>query len=441
MKVPNMFEQGSKEEGARVMRKLSSPMKRLLFIGLGSAMVFAMGGVGTASADGGPHSIPMAAAGQTGVIIANMGADQCANCHRAHTAKTDTLTMLAQPAICLNCHDGSGSTLDVVDGIQTTVAGTGLRGGGFTQARIGTSSATKDMGALVGTRIATSNRLIPVLSAGAEVTSTHQIDGTTSGTIWGNGTTGIGQTAVTLECGSCHDPHGNGNYRILKPSPTGQQYIVTPAVIANPLASPPVVGVPAVMSAATNVNIPDQVTKNYTVISARSTALVAAGQATGATAAAIKLGAAAANGNYWDVQADTTPLTHGPIGVGAGTNTSVGAGATVATDGYLGNISAWCTTCHTRYLSTSASATTGDAVYTYKHRSDEGVLDKPNCIQCHVSHGSNALMQGAAAGVTNPDGTAAATYLKAGPSSNITSGDSRLLRVDNRGVCLACHNM
>jgi predicted CXXCH cytochrome family protein len=391
-------------------------MKKLLFIGLGSALMVTLGGVGSASADAGPHSIPMAAAGQTGVIVANMGADQCANCHRAHTAKTDTLTMLAQPAICLNCHNGLGSTLNVVNGVQTG-SGAGLRGGGFTKAVIGTGLAQKDMGLLVGTRIATSNRLIPALAIPQAVTSTHQIDGTTGGTIWGNGTTGIGQTAVTLECGSCHDPHGNGNYRILKPSPTGQQYVVTAAVKVGDIVNgvPATVAVPAVMSAATNVNIPDQTTKNYTVVTTRSAAL----------AATIP---AATLGNYWDVQADSTPLTHGPIGIGAGTNTSVGAGTTVATDGYLGNISAWCTTCHTRYLSTSASATTGDAVYTYKHRSDEGLSDKPNCIQCHVSHGSNAVMSGAAAAVTSPDGV-------------VVGADSRLLRVDNRGVCLECHNM
>jgi predicted CXXCH cytochrome family protein len=390
------------------MRIGSRAMKKLLFIGIGSALMVTMGGVGSASANNGPHSIPMAAAGATGVIVANMGADQCANCHRAHTAKTNTLTMLAQPAICLNCHDGSGSTLDVTNGIQTGTGGAGLRGGGFTNARIGSGLATKDMGLLVGTRIATSNRTIPQLAVGAPVTSTHQIDGKTSGTMWGNGTTGIGQSAVTLECGSCHDPHGNGNYRILKPSPTGQQYIVTPAVpavIASlPGVLPVVVGVaaiPAVMSTATNVNIPDQPVKNYTVQTARYPL-----------------------GNYWDVQADGTPL----INATTKTDTTVGAGTTVATDGFLGNISAWCTTCHTRYLSNSAGDTTNDTVFTYKHRSNEGLSDKPNCIQCHVSHGSNAVMSGAAAAVNNPNGDA-------------VGADSRLLRVDNRGVCLECHNM
>jgi predicted CXXCH cytochrome family protein len=394
------------------MRIGSRAMKKLLFIGIGSALVITMGGVGSASADNGPHSIPMAKAGATGVIIANMGADLCANCHRAHTAKTNTLTMLAQPAICLNCHDSLGGALDVTSGTQAGVGA--LRGGGFTTARIGSGSASKAMGLAdpATGRIATSAQTIPALASGTPVTSSHQIDGTTSGTMWGNGTTGIGQSAVTLECGSCHDPHGNGNYRILKPSPTGQQYVVTaaiPAVMDNTTTPPTVVtkAVPAVMSVATNVNIPDQPVKAYTTT------------------------------NYWDVQALGTPLVNATTGL----NTSVGSATAAATDGFLGNISAWCTTCHTRYLSTSAGTTptAGETVYTYKHRSDEGLSNKPNCIQCHVSHGSNAAMTAAAAVVAQPDGSV--TGLKGSGTVIQTAGDSRLLRVDNRGTCLMCHNM
>ena len=426
------------------MRKVSSPMKRILFIGLGSAMMFAMGGVGSASANGGPHSIPMKGLNTAGIIVTNMGAEQCANCHRAHTAKTGTLTLQAQPAICLNCHGsgGTGSTLNVSDGTQKAVGG--LRGGGFDNAVIGTAGAREDTLGSGPYGPVLVNKLIPALTTGQPVTSRHQIDGTTAGTMWGNGTTGVGQGAVTLECGSCHDPHGNGNYRILKASPTGQQYVVTPAVnVGDPVAGGGTapVAISALMSTATTVNIPDQVLKNYTVVTTRSLALVAAGQATGATPGAIALGIAAANGNYWDVQADTTPLVNATTGL----DTSYGAAATsyrgaqAATDGYLGNISAWCTTCHTRYLSGGASSTTGDPTYTYKHRSDEGLSDKPNCIQCHVSHGSNAAMKDAAADVRQPDRSA--TGLVGSGTVLQTAGDSRLLRIDNRGVCVECHSV
>ena len=96
--------------------------------------------------------------------------------------------------------------------------------------------------------------------------------------------------------------------------------------------------------------------------------------------------------------------------------------------GFIANISAWCATCHTRYLASAESATTdsGDAVYAYRHRSDQTSQGSASCIQCHVSHGSNASMGTYSAGVSNPDGTSA-------------GADSRLLRIDNRGVCQMCH--
>src|SRR5665811_1320561 len=83
---------------------------------------------------------------------------------------------------------------------------------------------------------------IPV-GASEATTSKHQIDGAT-GTMWGNGAISAsiadtGKASVTLECGSCHDPHGNGNYRILKPIPNDS-------------------------GSAVAVNIPDAGTKVYT---------------------------------------------------------------------------------------------------------------------------------------------------------------------------------
>src|ERR1035437_851496 len=125
------------------MRKGIRPMKRLLFLGVGSALLFTMGGMGSAQADNGPHSIVMGPNGAT-TAVSTEGAGQCANCHRAHTAQTSTLTLQAQPALCLNCHAGLGSQLDVVDGV--TPNGAALRGGGFTTAAINSGpGATKTL--------------------------------------------------------------------------------------------------------------------------------------------------------------------------------------------------------------------------------------------------------------------------------------------------------
>jgi len=378
-------------------------MKRLLLLGVGSALMFTMGGVGPAQADNGPHRSSAAAAGSTGNLLSTPGT-RCAGCHRAHTAKAEYLLKQAQPGLCYTCHAaGAGASTDVANGVEDGT-GLALRGGGFNTAAIGSGLATKDMGALdpVTGRIATLNQQIPALALPAASTSKHQIDGVTSGTAWGNGATGSGiGKSLTLECGSCHDPHGNGNYRILRPIPVDSGYAsheikaAIPAVIANPLAVPPVVGVaavPAVMSPATGIKIPDAVGKTYTTA------------------------------NYWlsgdtNVPVDTTATLTGTAGVGQ--------------DGYINNVANWCTTCHTRYLAASKSYKTdsGDAIYMYKHRSDANYkAGAANCITCHVSHGSNATMVGNAIGV-NPGDTA------------VVGADSRLLRVNNRGTCNMCHNV
>ena len=105
----------------------------------------------------------------------------------------------------------------------------------------------------------------------------------------------------------------------------------------------------------------------------------------------------------------------------------------VNTAGYITNVSAWCSTCHTRYLAGSGSSSTDstDAIFRYRHTSNAANEGGPSCIKCHVSHGSNAAMSGtasAAAGLVNPGTT----------TNTITS--SKLLRIDNRGVCQQCHN-
>ena len=390
-------------------------MKRLLFLGLGSALVFTMGGIGTAQADNGPH-MSSASLGSATVTISQAGAGKCASCHRAHTAKAGFLLLQAQPALCYTCHDGSSASTAVDTGLNAA-NGLALRGGGFSDAAIGSGLATKDLGVAdpVTGRIATTNQLIPALAVAATTTSKHLIDGTSPGTAWGNGpisATANAGKSLTLECGSCHDPHGNGNFRILKPMPTDSQYTLVPAVADDPTT--PLVN--ESLSPATNINIPDAATKTYTTA------------------------------NYWLAGDSTVPVnTAAQITAG---NTAFRGTAGVGADGYIQNVSAWCTTCHTRYLAASGSYKTAnagydpvtganlltgatDATFMYRHRSDANTkAGAANCITCHVSHGSNAKMAGAAALVTNPDGT-----------TTTIAADSRLLRVDNRGACLMCHNV
>ncbi len=192
--------------------------------GLAVALLAVLGsGGGTASADGGPH-------------VASVGdatPDKCAGCHRIHTGQTDKLLKAAGTiqGFCYTCHGngGPGSDLAVQEGTyygETTpgvypgpippntakppATDVGLRAGGFEHARINTTDSTNS----------SDNPGAVTIGVGAiqDTKSYHAIDGTLGGTLWGNGAPGTGKGPdYTLECTSCHDPHGNGNYRILRP--------------------------------------------------------------------------------------------------------------------------------------------------------------------------------------------------------------------------------
>ena len=292
----------------------------------------------SAVADNGPHK-----AG-SGAIT-----DSCAGCHRVHTAKaTNLLNEETQLALCYTCHgaSGAGSNLDVEGGVaygsSSGSEGGALRGGGFKYALIDSSHPTGQTDSLIN-----ANGKIPARDSGKEVNSTHSIN-SSSQTAWANGRISAFPDygkSIKLSCGSCHDPHGNGNYRILRPIPSGS-------------------------GVTSGVKIEDASTKDYTTK------------------------------NYWK------------------------AGDSFAPD-FITDIGSWCSTCHTRSFSESGSTDSGDAIFAYRHRSDGTSKGSPNCIQCHVAHGSNASISESTP-VDWPDGETAGT-------------DSMLLRVNNYGVCQMCH--
>ncbi len=159
----------------------------------------------TALADNGPHG------GYTSLT------DACAGCHRAHTAAAARLLIDTPIALCFTCHDSAstGADTNVTDGIYLERDGNpefpvegmvnrGLKAGGFQNALIDT------------------DRVITTVAVITPTTSGHLYDAST-GTVWGNGAIGSGPGALnfSLSCVSCHDPHGGGNYRILRPIPTG----------------------------------------------------------------------------------------------------------------------------------------------------------------------------------------------------------------------------
>ena len=425
-------------------------MKRLAFLVAGTAAALVVG-ASPAYADNinSPHQKSSAAAGETATTWG--GVARCAGCHRAHTAQGAYLLKTDQQSLCATCHAGTGSALDVVDGVSTS-GGAALRGGGFAKSAISADSPT----ALyyyntVRNAVSLQEGKIPTLTTPVTTTSKHGIGATGA---WGYTLNGAGSMALSspLECGSCHDPHGNGNYRLLNTVPGGvsnASMTITSVVVAGNVATVTTavehyLGVGNTvtitgMGAPFDGTFPVLATPAYTTFTYAVTA--ADGAATVPTAAAAKnagqavLDAPSASArvytttDYWKVNDETTP------DITVGTTTNVKA--------FIGSIAAWCTQCHTRYQ-TGRNQTyknaTSDPVFTYRHRGNRvtnsnvvnGVaypnqVNAANCIQCHVAHGSNATAVPASMGVMYPGSTTA-------------TEDSSLLRINNRGVCQMCHN-
>jgi predicted CXXCH cytochrome family protein len=368
-------------------------------------------------ADGGPHVAALNSGAST------LTADTCAGCHRAHTAQGPLLlTAASDDALCLTCHGaaGTGATTDVMTGVQYSIGTPGtlrggsvlgaLRGGGFDQARIASGAPARVLQA------GSPSRQWAKVGVGApqDVTSAHlnlpENALTAPAVAWGNGANlaGVGPT-VALGCTSCHNPHGNGQYRILNPVPSLTASTGTFSPIAAPGAL--VTDSPVVNAATGNAD-----TKNYTVIQVPGPQylLYASQVASGLYPAT--------SGDYWHVRVpwnSSTASNDAPNGV------PVNAGAAVAFDT---QITAWCSACHTRYNSVTAEQPSGDNLYMYRHQT----VSNQACTTCHVAHGSNALMTGQFSGAfPYPGGT---------PSVPTLSPSSRLLKVDNRGTCQLCHD-
>jgi cytochrome c553 len=285
-------------------------------------------------------------------------------------------------SLCRTCHGTgtTGSVLNVFDGTNDADGG-GLRSGGFENARIRTDDPSLPTpGATPATTLT-----IGVLDAPGEITrSSHSVDGSPQ-TIWGNGAiTGAsnpGMAGYDLECGSCHDPHGNGNYRILRSIPSGS-------------AAP-----------TPGYAIPDTYPKSQ---------------------------ASYSTSNYFNM-------------------TFTGS---ASSDNILKDTSAWCSQCHTRYLASRRAPTgpadqsrvdSGDPIFKFRHTSSgvsysstTGAASNVTraCITCHAAHGSNATAGDYSGSVPLPGVTPAAP-----PPAGTNTADSRLLKMNTRGMCQKCHNL
>jgi predicted CXXCH cytochrome family protein len=325
----------------------------------------------TALADGGPH-----------VVSLNNGTNPmggtCGACHRAHTASGPNLINAASDtALCMTCHGpaGMGATTDVSDGVLNGTS-QGLRGGGFSYALMDSSW--------------TSTVANPAVSR--PTTSAHQIDGVTDVTMWGNGALGTPNagTTVTLECTSCHNPHGNGNYRILKP-------------------------IPEQSGATGGINVADGQGLSYTVFKTNNRYF---GDSYTGWPWTYSM-------TQWCAQCHTRYDADNTSADGLGGPGHTDSGDAIYKFRHMTRFENWlnCQVCHTGANGTGRAP---DPLGV----GSSGFSHEPVCLSCHVAHGTAATMNISAGSVPWPNGS-----LTPGGNSR-----SALLRLDNRGVCQGCHD-
>ena len=428
----------------------------------------------TALADNGPHG-----------NFAGNSTDACAGCHRAHTAQSADGNLLKandEETLCYSCHDGTGAYTDVKDGTYGNGAqgdnGGPLFGGGYNHTVMNNTWTGKGY---YDTTLSLSQH---------SVISAHKV-GSSGLTVYGGGDNGSGTGTAfsgTLECTSCHSPHGaaggsaEATYRILRYNPTGSNgfgvtgstlFSVNSTILAAGTGG---ITVQPVTGSTGGATVNDtKLTANggfmtgtqdhwYTINSDASMDITLAalskpyGAAAGTKWQPISMGlgdyAPYGRGDAYRRPAVTSnsvslsctfnvgtvyptlnpPTTNNncPIGKESDGTTSIPSAQLFNNYPQRYGMSYFCSTCHDRYLADSASrsASGGDATFKFRHLSgsiDAGTgLPNVTCVDCHVAHGTSATETALSGGVT--------LATNADPTQA-----SALLRLNNREMCARCH--
>jgi len=370
-----------------------------------------------AAANAGPHG---------GFTLATSA---CAGCHRAHTAIGPMqLVESSTYELCTTCHAGSVST-DVLHG-RLNGAGM-LNGGGFESVNgtpVTSAHSVKGLGGGSGIGIAWGSRNgdgTPVADVGA--------------------TPGSRGVSGTLECTSCHNPHGSTNYRILNDAGTesnkwvasdpdlllwvNYQVIATRDDAPNYGFVTDLSNCPAIPSTGTT---PTPTAGPGTKCMARYTSGVYSGsgktavpdftKGMSAFCATCHKGYMTGSSAYAWNSLGTPVLATPPA---AGTATWVAGypvfypGTQDAQDGH-GNVERFRHSVDRTKGSAPKQPLRFAALGTDPNPSGSLSYQAMGCLTCHFAHGSAAAATGEAAGVA-------------------PTNDSALLFYDNRGVCISCH--
>ena len=423
--------------------------KAILILAVISALlVLMLAFASVVSADNGPH-------GNFGAKNSSSQTDSCAGCHRAHTGTAENLLRWGptQYDFCKTCHGpvGQGAVTNVVDGELQGV------GGGTVSNLYGNSTQDWSWGAANGDPLnggGFESMMLFNYGSGSytvktwsSVTSKHLVDGTPGApqtvTAWGGGFTGPG-IAGTLECSSCHDPHGSPNYRILNQgyghgavASWTQEAGIWGAYYNKTTGQEPVVGSNEVNPGAHDYSAKLNVRYDYGISDfcgachQQYLLTAAKNETTGASPDAINAPYDAGDGNV------TTRYRH-PISskgyYASGTRQWVTTGGPYIADNEWINVYPLGANPAAKIYSGSANALRRVVTWTFggSKTSTNYVVSQiganatnyngtgVTCLTCHYAHGSAAQATGWASNVA-------------------PTNDSALLFLDNRGVCQSCH--
>lgn len=369
--------------------------------------------------------------------------DACAGCHRAHTSvssitwtdksgatNTEHSSLLVSNAtqiyeFCYACHgnDVQGAETNVEGGVyKGTLYGDqneDLNGGFF--------GDTNHMGA-----VKTSDHIISGgWGAYGGGQAGDELVGAT-GDIIGQ-QLGAGNT-ITMTCASCHDPHGSSNYRLLADRVNGNTRggygvgdVPEPWVISNEAGYPAGGWQKHEMGAAqVAAYTPDYTTERYAKAPGGDVNKGMSGWCAGCHNTYMQTGTPHGAeslydaGDGWGLGSRHRHPMNIDLSTGYGANRQLAAELTPVDQIPL--------------PLAHDNAGTGDGDITPTQS------DWIDCMTCHVAHGSSAIMTGYAnvADATNIEADSGA--LKNGSGGVQPTGDSALLRRNNRGVCETCHN-